>query len=129
MVKWTVSRCPFEVLWRSLAIPPLYGISSTLLAYMIGDSAKTVALAIDADEQIGFVLQQSEAGTPIGELCRETGTSEQTFYRWKKTSAGMGVAEIRRLKQLEDEDRRLKMLVADLTLDKTMLQHFGRQKW
>lgn len=81
------------------------------------------------EEQIGFVLRQAEAGTPIGEVCRKAGISEQTFYRWKKKFAGMGVAEIRRLKQLEDENRRLKTLVADLTLDKTMLQEVVRRKW
>ncbi len=56
------------------------------------------------------------------EICRRMGISEPTFYRWKKKFAGMGVAEIRRLKQLEDETRKLKQLVADLSLDKTMLQ-------
>ncbi len=81
------------------------------------------------EEQIGFVLRQAEAGTPVGEVCRKAGISEQTFYRWKKKFAGMGVAEIRRLKQLEDENRRLKTLVADLTLDKTMLQEVVRRKW
>ena len=81
------------------------------------------------DEQIGFVLRQAETVTPIGEVCRKTGISEQTFYRWKKTFAGMGVAEIRRLKQLEEENRRLKTLVADLTLDTTMLQEVVRRKW
>lgn len=81
------------------------------------------------DEQIGFVLRQAEAGTPIGELCRKTGISEQTFYCCKKKFAGMGVAEIRRLKQLEEENRHLKTLVADLALDKTMLQDVIRRKW
>ena len=57
------------------------------------------------------------------------GVSEPTFYRWKKQFAGMGVAEIRRLKQLEEENRRLKQLVADLTLDKSMLQDVLRRKW
>jgi len=58
----------------------------------------------------------------VAEIVRKLGISEQTFYRWKKKYAGMGVAEVRRLKQLEDENRRLKRLVADLTLDKQMLQ-------
>ena len=82
-----------------------------------------------SEEQIGFVLRQAETGTPIGEVCRKTGLSEQTFYRWKKRFAGMGVAEIRRLKQLEEENRRLKTLVADLTLDRAMLQEVVRRKW
>jgi putative transposase len=81
------------------------------------------------DEQIGFALRQAESGTPVEEICRRMGISEPTFYRWKKKFAGMGVAEIRRLKQLEDENRKLKQLVADLSLDKTMLQDVLRRKW
>jgi len=74
------------------------------------------------DEQIAFALRQAEAGTAVGEICRKMGVSEATFYRWKKVYAGVGVAEIRRLKQLEDENGKLKRLVADLSLDKEMLQ-------
>ncbi len=81
------------------------------------------------EEQIRFALRQVEAGTAVTELCRKMGISEPTFYRWKKQFAGMGIAEIRRLKQLEDENRKLKQLVADLTLDKTMLQDVLRRKW
>lgn len=81
------------------------------------------------DEQIAFALRQAEAGTPVDEICRRMGISEPTFYRWKKKFTGMGVAEIRRLKQLEDENGKLKRLVADLTLDKTMLQDVLRRKW
>ncbi len=73
-------------------------------------------------EQIAFALRQAESGTPVGEVCRKLGVSEQSFYRWKKQFAGMGISEIRRLKQLEDENTKLKRLAADLTLDKTMLQ-------
>lgn len=74
------------------------------------------------EAQIAFALRQAESGTPVTEVIRKMGISEATFYRWKKKYAGMGVAELRRLKQLEDENRRLKGLVADLTLDKQMLQ-------
>jgi putative transposase len=74
------------------------------------------------EEQIAFALRQAEAGTPIVEVCRKMGVAEQTFYRWKKLYAGMGVAELRRLKQLEEENRKLKTLVADLSLDKQILQ-------
>ena len=70
--------------------------------------------------QIAFALREAESGTPVGEVIRKMGISEVTFYRWKKRYAGMGVSELRRLKQLEDENRRLKRLVADLTLDKQM---------
>ena len=81
------------------------------------------------DEQISFALRQAVFGTPVDEICRRMGISEPTFYRWKKKFAGMGVTEIRRLKQLEDENAGLKKLVADLTLDKTMLQDVLRRKW
>ncbi len=81
------------------------------------------------DEQVSFALRQADAGTPVEEICRKMGVSEPTFYRWKKTFAGMGVAAIRRLKQLEEENAKLKRLVADLTLDETMLQDVRRRKW
>jgi putative transposase len=80
------------------------------------------------EAQIAFALRQAESGTPVAEIVRKLGISEMTFYRWKKKFAGMGVAEIRRLKQLEDENRRLKQLVADLTLDKQMLQEVLSKK-
>ena len=81
------------------------------------------------DEQIAFALRQAEAGTPVGEICRKRGVTEATYYRWRKAYAGMGVVEIRRLKQLEEENAKLKRLVADLSLDKTMLQDVLRKKW
>ena len=74
------------------------------------------------EAQITFALRQADSGTSIGEITRKLGIAEATFYRWKKKYAGLGVAEVRRLKQLEDENKRLKRLVADLTLDKQMLQ-------
>ncbi len=74
------------------------------------------------EQQIAFALRQAEGGASVREVCRKMGVSEQTFYRWKKKFAGMGIAEVRRLKQLEDENRRLKQLVADLSLDRQILQ-------
>lgn len=82
-----------------------------------------------SEEQIAFALREAESGTTIAEICRKMGISEPTFYRWKKVYAGMGIAEIRRLKQLEDENAKLKRVVADLTLDKAMLQDVLRKKW
>jgi putative transposase len=81
------------------------------------------------DEQIAFALRQAESGTAVAEICRKLGVSEPTFYRWKKQFAGMGTVEIRRLKQLEEENAKLKRLVADLSLDKTMLQDVLQKKW
>ena len=81
-----------------------------------------------SDEKIAYVLRQVEGGTTAVEVCREHGISEQTFYRWKKRFAGMGVGEVRRLRQLEEENTRLKQLVADLSLDKAMLQEVISKK-
>ena len=80
------------------------------------------------EEQIAFALRQAESGTAVAEVCRKLGITEQTFYRWKKKYRGMGVAELRRLKQLEQENKKLKQLVADLTLDKQMLQDILKKK-
>ena len=74
------------------------------------------------EEQIAFALRQADSGTAVAEIIRKLGVSEQTFYRWKRRYAGLGVAELRRLKQLEEENRKLKQLVADLSLDKKVLQ-------
>ena len=74
------------------------------------------------EEQIAYALRQAELGTPVAEVVRKMGVSEQAFYRWKKQYAGMGVGEFRQLKQWEEENRKLKQLVADLSLDKLMLQ-------
>ncbi len=81
------------------------------------------------EEQIVQALRQVEAGTPAVEMCRKLGVTEQTFYRWKRKFAGMGVVELRRMRQVEDENRKLKQLVADLTLDKHMLQEAVRKNW
>ena len=75
-----------------------------------------------SEEKIAYILRQVEAGKTAVEVCREHGVSEQTFYRWKKRYGGMGVPELRRLRQLEEENSRLKQLVADLSLDKARLQ-------
>ena len=82
-----------------------------------------------SEEQIAYALRQAEAGAPVKELCRKLGISEQTFYVWKKRYAGMGVLELRRVKQLEEENQRLKRVVADLTLDKVMLQDVLSKKF
>ncbi len=80
------------------------------------------------EEQMTYALRQVELGTSVGDICRKLGMSEQTFYRWKKKFAGMGIAELRRLRQLEEENRKLKQLVADLTRDKHMVQEVIRNK-
>ena len=80
------------------------------------------------EEQIAFALKQAEHGTPVLEVIRKMGVSEQTFYRWKKKYVGLGMSELRRLKQLEEENRKLKQMVADLSLDKHMLQEVLSKK-
>jgi len=82
-----------------------------------------------SEEQIAFALRQAETGTPVAEVIRKMGISEQTFYRWKKKYGGLGISELRKLKQLEEENRKLKQLVADLSLDKKMLQDVLSKKW
>jgi putative transposase len=74
-----------------------------------------------SEEQVAYALRQAEAGTAVADVCRQLGISEATFYVWKKRFGHLGVNEIRRTRQLEDENARLKRLVADLTLDKHML--------
>jgi len=74
------------------------------------------------EEQIAFGLKQAELGTPVEEVCRKMGISDATFYNWRKKFGGLGPSEVRRLKQLEEENTKLKRLVADLSLDKVMLQ-------
>ena len=74
------------------------------------------------EEQIAFALRQSESGMTVAEVCRKMGICEATFFNWKKKYGGLGVSELRRLRQLDEENRKLKQLVADLSLDKAMLQ-------
>jgi putative transposase len=80
------------------------------------------------EPQIAFVLKQAETGVPVGEVCRKAGISEQTFYRWKQKYGGMLPSEMKKYKQMEEENARLKRLVADLSLDKEMLQEVLRKK-
>ena len=81
-----------------------------------------------SEAQIAFVLKQVEEGTSIGEVCRKAGISEATFYNWRKKYAGLMPSEMKRLRQLEEENGRLKRIVADLSLDKEMLQDVIRRK-
>lgn len=75
-----------------------------------------------SEEQIAFALKQAEVGTSVDEICRKMGISDATFYNWRKKYGGLGPSELRRLRQLEEENSKLKRLVADLSLDKAMLQ-------
>jgi putative transposase len=81
------------------------------------------------DEQIIAILKRANAGEAVGELCRQAGISDSTFYRWKAKYDGLEASEVKRLKQLEDENRRLKQIVADLTLDNAALKDVLAKKW
>ena len=80
------------------------------------------------EEQVVAALQQVESGAKVAEVCRKTGISEATFYNWKKQYAGLGISELRELRQLRDENGRLKRLVADLSLDRQILQEIVSKK-
>ena len=81
------------------------------------------------EEQIIAVLKRANAGEAVADICRQAGISDSTFYRWKAKYDGLEVNELKRLKQLEDENRRLKQIVADLTLDNTALKDVLAKKW
>lgn len=80
------------------------------------------------EEQITYALKQAEGGEPVAEICRKMGVSQNSFYQWRRKYQGMGVSELRRMKQMEEEIRQLKRLVADLSLDKHMLQEVIKKK-
>lgn len=81
-----------------------------------------------SEQQIAFILRQAEAGTTVEEVCRKAGISVQTYYRWRSKYGGLMPSEMKRLKQLEEENGRLRKLVADLSLDKEMLQDVIKRK-
>jgi putative transposase len=81
-----------------------------------------------SEQQIAFILRQAEEGTRVEEVCRKAGISEATYNNWRKKYGGLMPSEMKRLKQLDEENQRLKKLVADLSLDKEMLQDVIRRK-
>ena len=82
-----------------------------------------------SEEQIIGILKEAEAGVKVTELCRRHGISDATFYTWRQKYGGMAVSEMKRLRELEEENRRLKQLLADTLLDKQALQEVLRKKW
>lgn len=80
------------------------------------------------EQQIAFALRQAETGTKVKEVIRKLGITEQTFYRWKRQYGGLGPSELRKLRLLEAENKKLKQMVADLSLDKAMLQEVIEKK-
>jgi len=94
----------------------------------LGEERNRMKVSKFSDAQKAFVIKQGEEGTPVAEICRKAGISQATYFNWKKKYAGLLPTEMRRLKQLEDENSRLKKIVADLTLDREMLQDVIRRK-
>ena len=80
-------------------------------------------------EQIVQALRQAESGTPVADICRKMGVTEATYYRWKKQFNGLDVSELRELRQVRDENKKLKQLVAELTLDKAVLREALGKQW
>jgi putative transposase len=93
-----------------------------------GEERRAMKASRFSEAQKALILKQAEEGVPIGEVCRKAGISQATFYAWRKKYAGLLPTEMRRLRALEDENARLKKLVAELSLDKEMLQDAVRRK-
>jgi putative transposase len=94
----------------------------------LGEERNQMKASKFSDAQKAFIIKQGEEGTPVAEICRKAGISQATYFNWKKKYAGLLPTEMKRLKQLEDENARLKKIVADLTLDREMLQDVIRRK-
>jgi len=101
---------------------------AALLIRAVG-RGRTMKRSKFTEAQIAFILRQAEEGTAVGEVCRKAGVSEATFYNWRKKYAGLMPSEMKRLRQLEEENGKLKKIVADLSLDKAMLQDVMRRKF
>lgn len=104
--------------------------NSNLAARPLGavGRGRTMKRSKFTEAQIAFILRQAEEGTAVGEVCRKAGISEATFYNWRNKYAGLMPSEMKRLRQLEEENGKLKKIVADLSLDKAMLQDVIRRK-
>ena len=103
-------------------VPVPFGNRTTGMMEALFGQEHVVKKSKFTEDQIAFALKQAELGTSVEEVCRKMGISQATFYAWRKKFGGLGVSELRRLRQLEEENRKLKQLVADLSLDKAMLQ-------
>jgi putative transposase len=116
--KTATSTIPIYLSWRTRCVR-----EREKMIFHRGDEEVEIHGATDA-----FALQQAEGGTQVGEVCRKMGISEATFYRWKQLYGGLMPSEVKKLRQLEEENTRLRRVVADLPLDKEMLQEVIRRK-
>jgi putative transposase len=94
----------------------------------LGEGAEAMKASQFTDAQKAFIIKQGEDGTPVAEICRKAGISQATYFNWKKKYSGMMPSEMKRLRELEQENARLKKIVADLTLDREMLQDVIKRK-
>ena len=131
LARWCVGR-----LRRRCDLPPGFLDrslleNSSLAACVIRavGRGRTMKRSKFTEAQIAFILRQAEEGTAVGEVCRKAGISEATYYNWRKKYAGLMPSEMKRLRQLEEENGKLKKIVADLSLDKAMLQDVIRRKF
>ena len=116
--------------WRNDLIPRTGPFEVRIFSLCFGcqDEEMRMKKSRFSEQQIAFILKQADDGTSVEEVCRKAGVSQQTYYRWRKKYAGLMPSEVRRLKQLEEENSRLKRMVADHSLDKEMLQDVIRRK-
>ncbi len=98
------------------------------MIFLAGRSGGSIKASKFTEAQKAFILKQGNEGVPVAEICRKAGISQATYFNWKKKYDGLLPTEMRRLKQLEDENSKLKKIVADLTLDREMLQDVIRRK-
>ena len=95
---------------------------------MAGKESESMKASRFTDAQKAFIIKQGEDGMPVAEVCRKAGISQATYFNWKKKYAGLMPSEMKRLREMEDENKRLKKIVADLMLDKEMLQDVIKRK-
>ena len=112
----------------SLKTVPFKSRDSAILRHGL-DNGEEMNKSRYTEEQIAYAIRQGETGTRVEDICRQMGISEAVYYNWKKKYGGLGVGEVRRLKQLEEGNRKLKQIVADLSLDKQMLQDVIKKKF
>ena len=101
---------------------------SATLSWLGEERNRNEGIEVHGGVRQAFIIRQGEEGTPVAEICRKAGISQATYYAWKKKYAGMMPSEMKRMRELEEENNRLKRIVADLSLDRAMLQDVIKRK-